>query len=461
MPLHLHHQTGLADLHALGEADRRWTLDEGAAERVKTAHDRLLQLIESGEATVYGLHTHFGHNLSTRVPLKDWQTHQEALLRYLCVGVGPALPERVVRRALRLQAHKMGLGFSGLHPETFQKLLQLADAPSLPTVPSLGSLGASGDLIPMAHAVTPLFSGHKPQGPRDVLALVNTNAMMASLAIEIWHDLMRLNKAAGYGWLLHAEGLGWQQQGHGHAGWQTGNQFSPVQHQWLDQVQVWQKELEQRRSGNEKNSASKNSGLKKPSVLQERYSIRCAPQIFLDITDNLHFAGEKIQREALKLADNPIVREDGIWHGGLFYTAALASAAELMQNAIVRLADLMDRQILLTVTPETNHGLPENLSTEEPGNHVKGLHQLASAVLQKIKGMSLPASLLSFSCESNNQDVVPASMSSLLLVRESLELLNEVMRIHRFIGERAFYQRQGQALPPELNLAQFPAFQLV
>lgn len=450
MPLHLHHQTGLADLHALGEAETSWTLDDGAADRVKAAHDRLLQLIESGEATVYGLHTHFGHNLATRVPLKDWQTHQEALLHYLCVGVGPALPERVVRRALRLQAHKMGLGFSGLHPRTFQKLLQLADAPSLPVVPSLGSLGASGDLIPMAHAVAPLFADHKPEGPRDVLALVNTNAVMASLAIEIWHELMGLKTAAAYGWLLHAEGLGWNKQGYGHAGWQTGNQFSSAQHKWFDQVLHWQKELEQKRSGSAKT----------PSVLQERYSIRCAPQIFLDIEDNLHFAAEKIQREALKLADNPIVREDGIWHGGLFYTAALASAAELLQNAIVRLADMMDRQILLTVTPETNHGLPENLSTQEPGNHVKGLHQLASAILQKIKGMSLPASLLSFSCESNNQDVVPASMSSLLLVRESLELLGEVTRIHRFVGERAFLQRQGQALPPELNLAQFPAFQL-
>jgi histidine ammonia-lyase len=450
MPLHLHHQTGLADLYALGEAETSWTLDDGAADRVKAAHDRLLQLIESGEATVYGLHTHFGHNLATRVPFKDWQTHQEALLHYLCVGVGPALPGRVVRRALRLQAHKMGLGFSGLHPRTFQKLLQLADAPSLPVVPSLGSLGASGDLIPMAHAVAPLFADHKPEGPRDVLALVNTNAVMSSLGIEIWHELMGLKTAAAYGWLLHAEGLGWPKQGYGHAGWQTGNQFSSVQHQWFDQVLHWQKELEQKRSGS----------AKMPSVLQERYSIRCAPQIFLDIEDNLHFAGEKIQREALKLADNPIVREDGIWHGGLFYTAALASAAELMQNAIVRLADMMDRQILLTVTPETNHGLPENLSTQEPGNHVKGLHQLASAILQKIKGMSLPASLMSFSCESNNQDVVPASMSSLLLVRESLELLGEVTRIHRFIGERAFHQRQGQAVPPELNLAQFPAFQL-
>lgn len=450
MQLHLDHQTGLTDLYQLGEAATRWTLDPAAPARVQTSYERLMQHLEMDGTAIYGLHTHFGHNLSTRVSAHDWQTHQEALLRYLGIGVGPALPERVVRRALRLQCHKMGLGFSGLHPLTFQKLLQLADSKALPAVPSLGSLGASGDLIPMAHAIQPIFQEQRPQGPRDVLALVNTNAMMASMAIEVWHDLASLQKKVSYGWLLHAEGLGWQKQGFGHEGWKAGNQFSAAQSAWLDQVHEWQTELQHKR----------HADAKAPLVLQERYSIRCAPQIFLDVEDNLHFAAGKIQREALKLADNPVVLNEGIWHGGLFYTAALASAAELLQNAIVRLADLMDRQILLTVTPETNHGLPENLGTDEPGDHVKGLHQLTSAILQKIKGMSLPACLLSFSCESNNQDVVPASMSSLLLVKESLELLEEVARIHRFIGERAFRQRQGQPLPPELNLAQFQAFGL-
>jgi histidine ammonia-lyase len=454
MHVHLDQQTGLADLYRLGEADSSWSLDASAGQRVEAAWQRLLRHLEVDGAAIYGVHTHFGHNLSTPVPIQDWQTHQDALLRYLCVGVGPSLPERVVRRALRLQCHKMGLGYSGLHPATFQKLLNLADAPSLPAVPSLGSLGASGDLIPMAHAVQPLFEDDKPQGPRDVLALINTNSMMASLAIDIWHDLAALQSKITYGWLLHAEGLGWKKQGFGHAGWQAGNHFSPAQRRWLNHVQVWQTALQNQRSVAEDGSASG------PAVPQERYSIRCAPQIFLDIEDNLHFAGEKIQREALKLADNPVVLEEGIWHGGLFYTAALASAAELMQNAIVRLADLMDRQILLTVTPETNHGLPENLSTAEPGNHVKGLHQLTSAILQKIKGMSLPACLISFSCESNNQDVVPASMSSLQLVQESCELLKEMARIHRFIGERAFRQRQGQLVPPELNLSQFSSFRL-
>ena len=51
-----------------------------------------------------------------------------------------------------------------------------------------GSLGASGDLIPMAHAVAPIFENNNNIGPRDVLSLVNTNAMMASYAIELYKE---------------------------------------------------------------------------------------------------------------------------------------------------------------------------------------------------------------------------------------------------------------------------------
>lgn len=446
MSLYLHQETSLADLYQLGKVDQNWTLDPGAAGRVQKSYELLMGHLEVESASIYGVHTHFGHNVRTPVSSHDWQSHQSALLSYLCVGLGPSLPETVVRRALRLQAYKMSLGYSGLHPETFQKLLNLGNAASMPTVPSLGSLGASGDLIPMAHAVRSIFAAEAPRGPRDVLSLVNTNAVMASLAIENQQLLRDIQDAATDSWLLHAAGLGWSTQGFGRQPWSAGMQLSEAQERWVDRV-------EQKQAG---------MCVTPPAhaPLQERYSIRCAPQIFLDIEDNLDFLGRKIKNEALRLADNPVVLETGIWHGGLFYTAALASAAELMQNAIVRLGDLMDRQILLTVTPEMNHGLPENLGTGEPGEHVKGLHQLASALVQKLKAQSLPASLLSFSCESNNQDVVPASMTALLQVQESLVLLKDLARIHRFIGSRAQHLREGLGVPAELLLSGFPAFTL-
>ena len=444
MPLQIDHHTPLPDLYSLGIRQQAWCLDSAAVSRVAGAHARLLQALEEGSQTIYGLHTHFGHNVSAEATAHDWETHQRALLDYLCVGFGRNLDESIVRRALRLQCHKLGLGFSGVHPQTFQRLQKAADAEILPTVPCLGSLGASGDLIPMAHAVREVFSDQPPMGPRDVLALLNTNAMMASLAIDCWHRLQSLQAKTSCGWLLHAEGLGWTDLGFGKIGWQAGTVLSDDQQQWILRTEQWQKALQKKRAP----AAATHS------LTQERYSIRCAPQIFLDLEDNLSFIGRKIGEEALKLADNPIILDSGIWHGGLFYTSGLATASDLMQNALVRLCDMMDRQILLTVTPEHSHGLPANLGSADPGDHVKGLHQLVSSILQKIKGMSLPAHLLSFSCESNNQDIVPASMSALLLVQESLDLAEEISRIHLLIGERAFHQRHDGIIPHALKLAQ-------
>ncbi|MCX6131429.1 MAG: aromatic amino acid lyase, partial [Proteobacteria bacterium] len=248
----------------------------------------------------------------------------------------------------------------------------------------------------------------------------------------------------------HAEALGWQGYSRQMAGSLARSTKLSERKAWIEQLQVWQVALDQKRSRDLRVAAM---------PVQERYSIRCAPQILLDIAENLQFAADKIAEEALGLADNPILLEDGIWHGGLFYTAGLSTAAELMQNAVLRMADLMDKQILLTVTPELNHGLPANLM-RHAGDHVKGLHQLASAILQKIRGMSQPPALLSFSCESHNQDVVPASMTALLLLQESLGLVQEIARIHFFIGERAWALRYQDYLPESLYLAAWSEYRV-
>ena len=439
-------------LGALGERGASWSLDGGAAARVADSSERLQQLMLDDQQPIYGLHTHFGHNSAHATSGDDWLEHQLALLNYLKVGVGPPLAERTVRRALRLQVYKVGLGYSGVHPETFARLQRYCDTEQLPTVPSYGSLGASGDLIPMAHAVSAMFAEAAPAGPRDVLALVNTNAMMASLAVDCFQRVQHLHHAASCGWLLHSEACGWVYSDLDQAsrGWNARGPGSKERDSWTALARAWHAELKKQRT-------AKSAEL--PGI-QARYSLRCAPQVLVDVQENLTFAAGKIHEEALGLADNPLIMAEQVWHGGLFYTAGLSSAAELMQNAVVRLSDLMDRQVLLSVTPEFNHGLSPNLRGEQPGDHVKGLHQLASALLQKIKGMSLPAYLMSFSCESNNQDIVPASMSALLLVSEALSLAEQIARIHLFTGERAWALRDSGCFPGHLSLAGWEAYRV-
>jgi histidine ammonia-lyase len=293
----------------------------------------------------------------------------------------------------------------------------------------------------MAHAVAPLFAQTPPRAPRDVLSLVNTNAMMASLALEC------LERA----WERHDEAIVITATASLALGL-TSEHFDPrILALNTHQLAVTEAGraicLARQRLVASHNPRPAGAG----TPVQERYSVRCAPQVLGNAAEGLRFAGARILAEALSVADNPIVLEDGMWHGGLFYAAGLATAADLMHDAVARYAEMVDRQVLLLVTPNTSHGLPENLAA--PGAlHVKGIHQLLSALNQSLRSRAVPARQLSFSCEGNNQDIVPCGMATLLAVDESLALAGQAMRAAAFCAERALCLRAGVDLPAALRL---------
>lgn len=378
-------------------------------------------------ARIYGFHTGFGNDVGGNATPDGPDRHQRSLLEYLLVGIGPALPESVVRRALRLQIRKIAQGYSGISPMTFTRLVELSNAQSLPVVPAYGSLGASGDLIPMAHAVEPIFRTDDEIGGRDVLGLVNTNAMMASLALEL---LERVSRTITTGLQITANvsiGIG-----------SRGESFSSQGYEVL-------------RAGNRSSIAARvieryrqylleGRSVDFSKMVQDRYSVRCAPQIYGNALSLLQMSESLILEEALNVADNPLVLEDAIWHGGHFYAAGLASAADLLTSILVRIADVCDRQSFLLVNPAENGGLPGNL--EYPGRgHVKGLHQLSNALMQRVRGLSASSWEISASSEGNNQDVVPAAMSALLSVNEISGMVDELQRVLLFMSERSVQLR--------------------
>lgn len=431
----------LAHLIRLGSLEERYAPSTDECVKIGVAHDRLRRHLEAPDARVYGIHTGFGADVGSARDPVDWQRNQLDLLEYLCVGVGPALDDRVVRRALRLQAMKSAHGLSGIHPDTHADLVTLSDHASLPTVPCYGSLGASGDLVPMAHAIAPLFAQTLPRAPRDVLSLVNTNAMMSSLALECLERAWELHREAILVTAATSLALGL-----------TSEHFDPSVlglnlHQPAIKGAGREICVARERLATSHGPLPQTAG----TPVQERYSVRCAPQVLGNAAEGLRFAGERILAEALSVADNPIVLEDGMWHGGLFYAAGLATAADLMHDAVARYAEMVDRQVLLLVTSNTSHGLPENLAA--PGAlHVKGIHQLLSALNQSLRSRAVPARQLSFSCEGNNQDIVPCGMAALLSLQESLALGKQVMRGAAFCAERALHLRAGSTIPVALRL---------
>ena len=117
-------------------------LDEGA----RTVAD----IVASG-AVVYGVNTGFGLLANTSIPEADLEKLQRNLVLSHACGVGPLLPDSVVRLIMALKIASLSRGASGVRRETVLALGRLLEAEVYPCIPAKGSVGASGDLAPLAH----------------------------------------------------------------------------------------------------------------------------------------------------------------------------------------------------------------------------------------------------------------------------------------------------------------------
>lgn len=440
--------TRLQQLFELGHQDKTFSLPVQSLEKINSSYLKLCKYLDAAKGPVYGIHTGYGSNVLTLKDSQSWQSNQIELLEYLTVAVGPALSESIVRRALRLQALKISKGNSGIHPQTVDKLIELSNQKELPEVPCFGSLGASGDLIPMAHAVAPIFSdSQKPLGPRDVIGLVNTNSVMSSYAIECWFRLksilffshqvtamtMRAIDADDDPVTESISSLRLPNDGY--------RRSAQIITKNLDDLPI--------------------SEVKNRKWLQPRYSVRCAPMVLGNCWDLLRYAEEKILFDAECVADNPVIidfsAETQILHAGLFYAASTASAADFMNDIVGKIGEMLDRQILILMDPNLSEGLSENLYFPEAG-HLKGLHQMLSALNQQLRALSTSSRNLSFSSEGNNQDIVPGAMAALNQLNSALNVSEEIIRVSLFVALRAYELRLKNSVCSQLRLTSWKSF---
>jgi len=433
-----------AQLHQMSSGDEVFKLSTEEFAKAGRAYESLIGLLNSSKQEVYGLHTHYGFNVKDKVKPGGWRDHQLQLLKYLSVGTGPAIDPKVVRLALRLQAKKIGKGRSGVHPETLESLINLSNEKDLPVVPCQGSLGASGDLIPMAHAVAPIFVNHGVKGPRDVIGLVNTNSMMSAQAWLNWSDLQALIDRSIESMALLFAAIGCSTD--------FLSESLLLEFHSSDHCLRFARRV--------KEHALELSSFESHQHLQHPYSIRCSPQVMGMILFQMEHAKNVIQSEANAIADNPILsdEQDRPLHGGLFYANGVAWAADQMQDAAGRLAEILDRQILLLMDPAFNGELNNNLLSVEDGLHAKGLHQLLSSLNQEMRAKSQPSRLMSFSCESNNQDLVPCGMMAQKVLRENIQTLTDVVRGAHFCAKRAYHLRNQIPLGEELDIKNFESY---
>jgi histidine ammonia-lyase len=146
----------LSRLREFYEGSARIELTDTVRARVASGAAVIAGIVDSG-ATVYGVNTGFGLLANTVVGRADLEALQRNLVLSHACGVGPLLPDSVVRLTLVLKAASLARGASGVRVETVEALLHFLTFDIYPCIPSKGSVGASGDLAPLAHLAAALL----------------------------------------------------------------------------------------------------------------------------------------------------------------------------------------------------------------------------------------------------------------------------------------------------------------
>jgi histidine ammonia-lyase len=429
------HQT-LENLLALARGTRRPLISRRAEYRARLAEEHAVvgRALGRGES-VYGVSTGVGASVINAIGETYRPELVRNLFRMLGTGVGDPLPELESAAVMAARIVSLASGRSGVRALVLDRLCELLEARCLPRIPELGSVGASGDLAPLSYIAGMLAGEGKVRlrgrvidaaeahaslhlvplefEPKETLSLVNGTSFMTGLGAIAWErsvDLARLTCAIT---AMASEAT-------------RGNprhfdariaQWKP--HRGQIRAAKWIREHVEYAPGRP---------LPPPARLQDRYSIRCAPNVIGVLLDAAEVARGVLEIELNGANDNPLVDfETGeILHGGNFYGGHLCFALDALKSAVASVADLVDRQVALLCRPETSEGLPADLVAVDGSGGTahhgfKGMQVTASALAAEALKLTMPASSFSRSTESHNQDKV--SMGA-IAARDCLRILD-------------------------------------
>jgi histidine ammonia-lyase len=340
-----------------------------ARARVVAARDVIERVVASGE-TVYGVTTGFGSLADVRIEPSQAAALQLGIVRSHATAVGRPLSREEARAMLLLRAHVLALGHSGVRPVIIERMVEMLNRDLIPAVPEQGSLGASGDLAPLANLALPLIGlgellaaegGTEPAAavlgaaglePLDLqakegLALVNGTQGMLAVGILTADRVANLARAADVVAAMSVEAcLGTDapfderlQRLRPHAG-QAASAAN----------------LRRLLAGSPILSSHRES----PHLVQDAYSLRCAPQVHGATRDALAYAQGVLQIEANAVSDNPIVlpEDDEVRSGGNFHGQPVAVALDALALATVGLASVSERRLYRLLDAKLSNGLP-------------------------------------------------------------------------------------------------------
>jgi histidine ammonia-lyase len=178
-------------------------------------------------------------------------------------------------------------------------------------------------------------------------------------------------------------------------------------------------------------------------LVQDAYSLRCAPQVSGAARDTRGFAVQIAERELLSTTDNPIVLPDGrVESTGNFHGEPLAFALDFLAIAASEVGAITERRIDRMLDPTRSQGLPPFLSPRAGTNSGFMIsHYAAASLAEENRRLAAPASVGSLPASAMQEDHNSMGWSSGRKLRKVLENLGRILAIEALCAAQALELR--------------------
>ncbi|HCT94280.1 MAG: histidine ammonia-lyase [Bacteroidetes bacterium GWE2_39_28] len=411
-------------------------ITDDAKERIRKSREYLINKIETCTEPIYGITTGFGSLCNVTINNGQLSQLQTNLVMSHACGLGEEVPQEIVRLMLALKIKSLSYGYSGVKPETVQRLADMFNNRVCPVVFKQGSLGASGDLAPLANMSLPLLGmgevnyngkrvpasevnkifGWEPLvlSPKEGLALLNGTQFM--LAYSIW-CILKAKKLSKLADLISAVSLD--------AYLGRMEPFSENVHK----VRPHKGQAETAAAIRDILAGSEIVKQKKEHV-QDPYSFRCIPQVHGASKDAIEYALNAFETELNSATDNPTILpdDDMIISAGNFHGQPLALPLDFLSIAMSEIGSIAERRTYQLISGK--RGLPSFLVAHPGLNSGYMIPQYAQAsVASQNKQLCMPACIDTIDSSQGQEDHVSMGANAAVKCFQVVENVEKILAI--------------------------------
>ena len=174
-------------------------------------------------------------------------------------------------------------------------------------------------------------------------------------------------------------------------------------------------------------------------IVQDAYSLRCAPQVTGAARDTLVHAMLVAQRELASVIDNPVVTPDGrVESNGNFHGAPVGYVLDFLAIPVADVASMSERRTDRMLDVKRSNGLPPFLAADpgvDSGHMI--LQYTQAGIVAELKRLAVPASVDSIPSSAMQEDHVSLGWHAARKLRRAVDGLTRVLAVEALTAARA------------------------